>query len=446
MAKCSNKIGFWAVYSIVTGSQIGSGIFTLPACLAPYGFFGLIGCVLASLGAISLCFVFASFCAKLPYTGGPHVYVQHVFGKKLAFFTGWTYWVISWVSTTAVIVTSIGYLSPFLLRLLAGKSFCIAYTKEIHLLLELFLLALIALINLRGIKFAGYAETFLTLLRFIPLIVLPILALCYFNKNNFIVVAQSPNITNADLLGKVTLFALWGFIGLETATTPAGSVNKPSTTIPKAIIFGTLSVALLYILNFAGIMGLISGSKLMHSSAPYVDAAQLMFGGDWHLLVAIISSVVLIGTLNAWVLTSSQISLGLSIDGFMPKIFKFRNKMEAPSYGIIISCLGIVPLLILTSLTTDNLSQQAIKIIDVSLFSFLFVYLICVISFIKLLIKENNKSKINYLISCIALIFCLWVIYKTISVSTLLIASLFTFSGLPLYFFWYLKKNKHINK
>ena len=86
----SNKIGFWAVFSIVTGSQIGSGVFTLPPCLAPYGVLGLFGCLLAGLGAMALCYVFASLCSRLPKTGGPHVYVQHAFGPKIAFFSGWT--------------------------------------------------------------------------------------------------------------------------------------------------------------------------------------------------------------------------------------------------------------------------------------------------------------------------------------------------------------------
>ena len=435
MSNVSNKIGFWAVFSIVTSSQIGSGVFTLPACLAPYGIFGLFGCLLSGVGAIALCFVFASLCARLPYTGGPHVYVEHAFGKKMAFFTGWTYWVISWVSTTAVIVTSIGYLSPFLARLFADNIIFIQYSKQIYLLLEIFLLFIIASLNLKGIKFAGNTELALTILKFIPLIFLPVIALFYFNKQNFILSPEVANLSSTSMLAKVTLFALWGFIGLETATTPAESVINPSATIPRAIIFGTLSVALLYILNFVGIMGLIPGSQLMNSNAPYVDAAQQMFGGNWHLLIAIIASISLIGTLNAWILTSGQISLGLAIDGLMPKFFSIKNKGDAPIYGIIISCLGIVPLLVLTSSTSGSLSQQAIKIIDISLISFLFVYLICVVSFLKLLIKEKNHP-ISYMVAILALIFCSWVICET-QLTTLLIASLFTFSGLPVYLFWY---------
>ena len=56
----SEKMGFWSVFAIVSGAQIGSGIFMLPAALAPYGIYGLFGWLISTCGALSLCFVFAS--------------------------------------------------------------------------------------------------------------------------------------------------------------------------------------------------------------------------------------------------------------------------------------------------------------------------------------------------------------------------------------------------
>lgn len=425
-----HKIGFWAVFGIVTGSQIGSGIFTLPACLAPYGIFGLLGCVLSSFGAIALCIVFAELCAKLPKTGGPHAYVNYAFGSRLSFFTGWTYWVISWVSTTIVVITSISYLSPILIKLFGEYIFFIKNHQLIYLCLELCLLFIIASLNLKGIKFSGNFEFILTILKFIPLVVLPLVAIKYFNRQNFVIDPSFKNLSTVNILAKVTLVSLWGFIGLETATTPADSVINPSITIPRAIVIGTSSVALLYLLNFIGVMGLIPNEQLVNSNAPYADVAQYIFGGNWHLLISILASIVCIGTLNAWILTSSQIALGLGIDGFMPKIFTKKNKCNAPIYGIIISCLGIVPLLILTA--NNNLYQQVVNIIDISVIAFIFVYGLSVLSFIKILYQENNKSVVKYLIAIFALLFCGWIITETPK-NTLLLSSLFTLSGIPLY-------------
>ncbi len=428
MSSNSSKIGFWSVFAIVTGSQIGSGVFMLPSSLAPYGIFGLFGYLISGCGALALCFVFASLCKRLPFTGGPHVYVQHAFGPTLGFFSGWTYWVISWVSTTAVVVTSIGCLSPFFVN----------SSKEFYLLLEIILLISITLLNLRGVKMAGNAEFFLTVLKFIPLILLPAVALFYFDRHN-LVIAQEITLSqsNINILAKVTLLTLWGFIGLETATTPADSVDNPSVTIPRAIILGTLSVSLLYILNFIGVIGVLPGAILMQSKAPYVAVAQQVFGGNWHLLISIITAIVCIGTLNAWVLTSGQIALGLSQDGLMPKTFSKKNRFDAPVTALIFSSIGIMPLLVSTS--TKSFSQQILAIIDISVTAFLFVYLICCISFLKLLIQEKHKQISSYFFTAIAVMFCGWIIYET-SINVLLWSFLFTLSGVPVYLFWYRRK------
>ena len=421
----SRRIGFWSVFALVTGSQIGSGVFMSPATLAPYGAWGLLGWLFSGIGALSLAFVFAELCSRFPKTGGPHVYVREAFGPHSAFFTGWTYWIVSFVSTTAVIVTSIGYLSPLLNF---DKSFY-------YLILEFLLLFLIILLNLRGVKAAGNAEFFLTLLKFIPLFVLPALALFYFNPDNLIVSPSVSDMRWTQILGHVTLLTLWGFIGVESATTAAGSVENPKKTIPRAILLGTLSVALIYTFCSIGIMGLIPTTELMNSRAPFVDAAAYIFAGNWHLLISIIASVVCIGTLNAWILTSGQIALGLAQDNFLPKYFAQTNERQAPYWGIIWSGIGIAPLLILTN--SESLAKQITDLIDISVISFLFVYLACSLGLLKILAQER-KLKINIasVASILAIIFCLFVIVQT-PLSTLLIASLFTLSGVPMY--WRLK-------
>lgn len=423
----SKKIGFWAVFAIVTGSQIGSGIFMLPASLAPYGYFSIYGWLLSALGAICLSLVFSGLCQRFPRTGGPHVYVNEMFGKTASFFTGWTYWVISWVSTTAVIIASISYLSPFI-----GSP-----SSMVYLLLELMLLISITLLNLKGIKSAGKAEFLLTVIKIIPLLLLPLVALRYFKSEYFM---MTPEVTSLPVSGKlahVVLLTLWGFIGLETATTPAGSVSQPSKTIPRAIVLGTICSAILYLISSIGIMGLIPGETLASSKAPYVIATQHLFGGNWHLWIALIASVVCIGTLNAWMLTSGQIALGLSEDQLMPKWFASKNRAGAPSVGLVISCLGIIPLLFLT--LNSSIANQITTIIDFSVIAFLFVYMISVLAYLKVLYRERAKYY-HWIYSLGALFFCVWVVSQT-PCRTILISLGFVLSGVPMYALWFCKKH-----
>ena len=423
----SEKIGFWSVFAIVTGSQIGSGIFMLPTTLAPYGAFSILGWFISGVGAICLALVFAGLCSRFPKTGGPHVYVKEMFGLSASFFTGWTYWVISWVSTTAVIIASTGYLSP----LIGNQS------PFVYLMIEIVLLLLVTWLNFKGIKTAGHAEFILTLLKIIPLILLPLIAIWYFDADNFMLQQPIASLPLSSKLAQVTLLTLWGFIGLESATTPAGLVENPSRTIPRAIVFGTLCTALLYLISSIGVMGLVPGNVLAASKAPYVEATQYLFGGHWPILISIIAFTVCLGTLNAWTLTSGQIVLGLAEDKLIPKRFSHKNKHGAPTLGLMTSCVGILPLLVLTM--NNNIAKQLTDIIDFSVVAFLFVYMICVLAYLKVLIKEKARYY-HWIYVLGALFFCSWIIYQTplMMIGTSL---MFTLSGLPVYFLWYRKKS-----
>ena len=308
MSSHVNKIGFWSVFALVTGSQIGSSVFMSPVTLAPYGLYGLAGWAISGLGAISLALVFGSLCEWFPQTGGPHVYIKHAFGPTAAFFTGWTYWIISWVSTTAVITAIVGNLTP-----LIGSG----HSPFVYLCLQIAILIAVTTLNFRGVSAAGRAEFFLTLLKILPLVVIPAIALFYFDSSNFILAESLVTTSTPQLLSRVTMLTFFGFLGVEAATTPAGAVENPSKTIPRAIIAGTSCVALLYMFNSIGIMGVLSTTQRMTSVAPYADAVRVVFGGNWHLLISLVVSIICVGTLNAWMLTSGQIALGLTQDGLM---------------------------------------------------------------------------------------------------------------------------------
>jgi basic amino acid/polyamine antiporter, APA family len=284
---------------------------------------------------------------------------------------------------------------------------------------------------------AGRAEFILSLLKVLPLFLMPIFALFLFDINNFHFDASKLEESNwSGVLSSVALLTLWGFIGLETATTAAGSVNNPSKTIPKAIVLGTATVALLYIFNSLAIMGALPAAILMNSKAPYADAAQAIFGGNWHLIVSAIAAIVCIGTANAWTLSAGQAALGLAQDGLLPKAFSKQNANGAPVVGLMSSCIGIAPILILTA--NENLVAQINMIIDFSVTAFLFVYLLCVLSFFKLAVKAKEKSVLFMGAGLVSGLFCLWVLFET-PWHIMAIASLFAVSGVPV-FFYNLKK------
>lgn len=417
----SNKIGFWSVFELVTISQIGSGLM-LPANLSPYGSLTLVGWGISSIGALILALVFCQLCQWFPRTGGPHAYVREAFGRSVSFFTGWTYWVISWVSTIAIVISVVGYLTP-----LIG-----VHSSAFNLTLEILIVLMVTALNLKGVEAAARAKFFMLILKMIPLLLVPLGALLYFDKANFTPINPAAP-ENTCLLNNVILLTLWGFIGFESATAAAGEVHNPTKTIPRALILGTIFVAIVYFISSLGIMGVIPGHELMHSSAPYTDTASLVFGGSWHLLVSLIAAVICVGAVNAWTLASGQIALGIAQDGLLPKFFGRQNKHGAPVYALLISCVGTIPLLVMAK--NASLVDKIHTIIDFSVTAFLFVYVVSCLAYLKLLWQQPKHGALwKWGAGLLSLGFCGWVIYET-PAKILLCASLFVVSGLPIYLF-----------
>ena len=424
------KMSFWQVFALVLGSQIGSGVFMLPSSLSAYGWYAILGWLVAGIGALSLAMVFMGLVFRVTKTGGPHVFVAEAFQSPvLTFFTGWTYWVISAVSSLTVLGSAVGYFQPFLPELSPLASCG----------LQLFLLVVFAGVNLLGVKNAGRLEFVLMLVKITTLVVVPCVALFYFDPEHLRVASSMPQSNLADLFGLVArsaFLAFWAFIGLETATAPADSIDNPRVTIPKALIYGTLVVLALYLLNSFGIQGFLPHQVLSSSSAPYTLVSERLFGGYWYLLLSFSAGMIFLSNLNAWILTSGQVALGLANDGCLPTFFKAVNRSGAPYWALIISSALIVPFLI--AIMDSSLKDQIMLIIDLSVAAFLYVYLLCVLGLIRLLNNEKGPlwSKGLFWASLLALLFC------TVSIAmeswmVLLTSFAFVLSGLPLYVFWY---------
>jgi APA family basic amino acid/polyamine antiporter len=216
----------------------------------------------------------------------------------------------------------------------------------------------------------------------------------------------------------------WGFIGVECATAPAGAVENPSKTIPRAIILGTCGVALVYVVSSLSVMGAVPSDILAASRSPYVDAINLSFGANFSKIVSLVTFIIMVGTSNAWTLSASQVSLGLAEDGLLPKIFAKTNRNKAPYISVLASSVGIIPIMILS--TSPNLAEQIGGIIDFSVNAFLMVYGICCMAFMKICLDSGKIFKA--VLGAIALLFCAVIIANS-DLQATVVSLLLTVSG-----------------
>ncbi|MCG8468862.1 MAG: amino acid permease, partial [Gemmatimonadetes bacterium] len=99
--------------ALVVGNMIGSGVFLLPASLAPFGGLSIIGWLVSAGGALCLALVFARLGAAIPRVGGPYAYAREGFGDFPGFWVAWSYWISVKTTNAALAVAFVSYSTVF---------------------------------------------------------------------------------------------------------------------------------------------------------------------------------------------------------------------------------------------------------------------------------------------------------------------------------------------
>lgn len=323
-------LGFWMCLALVMGNMIGSGVFLLPASLAPYGWNAVFGWTLTIGGALCLAHVLSRLSAALPQAGGPYGFVHAAFGPLPAFVMGLSYWISVWVANAAIAVAAVSALSVFA----PG----IAQVSGMPALLAAGLLWTVTLINLRGARSAGWFQIVTTVLKLLPLIAVAIIVLLMGAGvgSAEIVPFRAADISPAAITATGAL-TLWAMLGFECAAVPQGKVDKPEVTIPRATMAGTLLVGLIYILVCSAVTLMLPPAQVAQSGAPFADFIARYWGPQPALFVALFVAIAAIGALNGWVLMQGEVALAMARAGSFPRWLARTDARDTPVRALLLS-------------------------------------------------------------------------------------------------------------
>ena len=323
----ARPLGLWMATALVVGSMIGSGVFLLPATLAPYGAASLIGWGIALCGALLLAATFAKLAVHWPCTGGPYAYVRRSFGDAAGFGIAWSYWISIWSGMAAIAVAfagSVGAIFPALTATPMRAAAC-----------ALVALWTCTIVNLAGLRQAGRLQVLVTTLKLLPLLLFGIVALWFVDAGRY--VPFNPSGKTVPQVAQVTvILTMWALCGLEVATVPAGATRDAVRTIPRATMLGTLLAGVATILACTVVIGLVPLDVLKDSGAPMAEAAGRVWGPGAALGIAILAAVSTFGAINGWMLVCAQVSLAAAGDGLFPRAFARVQGNGTPAFGIIV--------------------------------------------------------------------------------------------------------------
>ena len=372
-SQSARQLGFWMCVALVVGNMIGSGVFMLPAALAPYGLNSVTGWLFTTAGAIVLGAVFAELARAFPNSGGPYVYTRVAFGELAAFVVAWGYWVAVWVGNAAIATGAVSYVSAL--------APWIASIPGASALVTVFVIWVLTLVNCWGVRAAGWVQLATTVMKLLPLLAVAAIGL-FFVRADMIAQHAGVPFTLGGTTAAATL-TLWALLGLESATVPADKVKDPGRNIPRATLLGTALTAVICALACSVVLLLVPPSRLATSNAPFADAARLFWGEGSATLVALFGAISTFGALNGWILLHGELPFVMARDGVFPRVFARESPRHTPVFALV-STSGLVTVLVLMNFQKSMVDVFTFMIL-LSTSANLVAYLVCALALLRLM-------------------------------------------------------------
>lgn len=362
------------VWALAFGCVIGWGSFINPGkkFLPNSGVAGTaIAMVLGALVMIIIAFSYAYMVPKYPKAGGEFTFAKNCFGKRAAYICGW-FLVAAYLTNVPMNSTAIGLIVDGLDGtadiLKFGFHYSIAgfhvYMGE--MLFAMGILVLFGVLNLMGVKKAGFVQTILSSLLVVSVFTLAISAIISskakginmqpiwgFDKaaamaagattENIGQYARQGGLGIASAILATFAIAPWAYVGFDTIPQAAEEFNfsfrKVSFIMIVAIVFGCF----VYTANNTVAAAALENwpDRVMAGEWVLLVAAEEMLGTAGKLLIGVAVSCAVLSGILGFYLASSRLMFSMARDGYLPAVFSKVNEKNGVPTNAIIFCMLI---------------------------------------------------------------------------------------------------------
>jgi basic amino acid/polyamine antiporter, APA family len=331
MSGAPRQLGLAAAIALVMGNMIGSGVFLLPASLAPFGWNAVGGWLITISGALVLAFVLARLTKAYPEAEGSAAVVHIAFGHVPAFLVAWIFLVSIPTGVVTIAAAAVSYASS-LAPWIGDRPFVPA-------LLVVLLIWTFAFANLRGVRAAGRVQVVTTLLKLVPLVVVIVLAAGALAGGTGQVAPFDSADISVDALGGAAALTLFALLGFECACLAAARVRDPEVTVPRATMWGTALTGLLYLTVSSAIALMLPLAVASTSPAPFATFVERYWDGGPASLVAVFAIVSCAGALNGWTLIQGELTRGMAVQGLLPGWLGVTDERGTPRRALIVGAV-----------------------------------------------------------------------------------------------------------
>jgi APA family basic amino acid/polyamine antiporter len=455
--------------AIVIGSMIGSGIFIVSSDIARgLGSPGwlllvwLISGLLTVFAAVS----YGELASMIPNAGGQYVYLRQIYNPLTGFLFGWAFFLVVQGGSIAAVGMAfgkfLGVIFPWFSDSHTLFSLGFVHFNTVHVA-AIASIIFLTWINTRGIVAGKLVQNLFTVSK-VGILILFIAIGIFFARNMDAIQQNWQHFWDASkttgsgsvalhgwslvaAVGTSMVGALFALDAWNNVTFAAGEVKRPKRTIPLSLIYGTLTVAILYFLtNVVYLMALpVDGSPegatvfergIRFASDDRIGTASMegILGGYAALAMAFFVVISTFGCNNGMILSGARVYYAMAKDNLFFKSTGVLNKNGVPARGLIYQCIWAV--LLCLSGTYGNLLDYVIATV--------LLFYALTIAGVFVLRKRNPDAKRKYKAFGYPIIPAIYIVSTLfISVLLLIYKSTYTWpgmiiilSGIPVYYIW----------
>lgn len=416
-ASSKRKLGLFDGTMLVMGSMIGSGIFIVSSDIMRNlgsGYWVIMVWVITGVMTVAAAISYGEMSAMFPKAGGQYTYLKETFGKMMGFFYGWGLFTVIQTGTIAAVAVAFGKFTAYLIPALndaapifQNGSYKITWIQ----ILAIGVIVVLTYINTKGVESGKWLQNIFTSSKILALIALILLGYLLVNQsfwsenmnfgwdafNNLKTDAKGDflqsdweSISGMAIMGGVAaamVGSVFSSVAWENVTFVAGEMENPRRNIVRAMVLGTTTVMILYML--VNLVYLNTLGRDVFAFAPNdrvaVVASEQIFGsGVGTILIAVLVMISTFGCVNGLVLAGARVFQTMAKDGMFFKVASEDNKNGVPEKSLWMQGLWASVLC---------LSGQYGNLLDMISFVIVLFYMITVLGVIYLRIKKPELER-----------------------------------------------------
>ncbi len=314
---------------LVVANMIGTGVFTtlgLQAAGVPDGAALLLLWALGGLVALCGALCYAELAAALPRSGGEYHFLSRIYHPLLGQLAGW-------VSVT------VGFAAPTALAAMAMGRYTAAIAPVGPTAVAVAALLLITAMHAFDLRLGRRFQVASTLLKLMVIAVF-----CAAGLAQGVVPGSLPLAPSAATWGAIwapafgvsLIYVGYAFSGWNAAAYVVEEVREPRRAVPRALIWGTLIVTLVYLLLNLTFLRTMAYSQLAGTVEVGALSARAVFGQAGGALMSLAISLLLVSTMSAMVLAGPRVLERMGEDLPLLRPLAARNRRGAPTRAVLV--------------------------------------------------------------------------------------------------------------